>query len=112
MIRIWFIAPSDGWDGGIGMVACDDSIFLSGLPRPLSMQKPSIRKQGQLPVVPLDSLPILKEYGVGQLLLGGQISRSADLFIPAIRSHLPESVKVRTVSDIDNATFNGLKALL
>lgn len=49
MIRIWFIAPSDGWDGGIGMVACDDSIFLSGHPRPLSMQKPSIRKQGHPP---------------------------------------------------------------
>lgn len=58
--------------------------------------------------------PILGEYGIRRLLLGGQISRSADLFIPAMMEKL---ANVKTldracpISDFDNAAFNGLKAL-
>lgn len=55
--------------------------------------------------------PILREYSIGNLLLGGQISRSADLFIPSIAGKLPGVDSIRTISDFDNATFNGLKAL-
>lgn len=58
--------------------------------------------------------PIMKEYAIGCLLLGGQISRSADLFAPAIREKLEQgcvSLEIRTISDFDNATFNGLRAL-
>ena len=55
--------------------------------------------------------PILKEYGVKRLLLGGQISRSAELFLPALKARLGDDVTVQPVSDIDNATFNGLRKL-
>jgi len=56
--------------------------------------------------------PILSECRVERLLLGGQISRSSDLFAPSLRAELPESVKfVGPISDFDNATFNGLEAL-
>ena len=55
--------------------------------------------------------PILSEHGIECLLLGGQISRSSDLFIPALRSGLGGVATLRTVtpiSDFDHATFNGL----
>ena len=55
--------------------------------------------------------PILKEYRISILLLGGQISRSAELFLPALKARLPKDITVSVVSDIDNATFNGLRAL-
>ena len=55
--------------------------------------------------------PIFEEYGVRNLILGGQISRSAGLFIPSIREKLPGILSIRTVSDFDNATFNGLEVL-
>lgn len=55
--------------------------------------------------------PVLKEYGMSALLLGGQISRSAELFLPALKARLGEGISVLPVSDIDNATFNGLRAL-
>lgn len=58
--------------------------------------------------------PMLEEYGIQKLLLGGQISRSADLFVPAMMEKLAgvkTLVKVCPISDFDNATFNGLKAL-
>lgn len=56
--------------------------------------------------------PIMSEYGIERLLLGGQISRSADLFIRQIRSELPETVHVvEPINDFDNATFNGLETL-
>lgn len=54
--------------------------------------------------------PIVKEYRIERLLLGGQISRSADLFIPSLRNELP-GLAILEVSDFDNATFNGLKRL-
>ena len=56
-------------------------------------------------------VPILKEYRISILLLGGQISRSAELFLPALKARLPKDITVSVVSDIDNATFNGLKEL-
>ena len=58
--------------------------------------------------------PIMKEYGTQCLLLGGQISRSADLFAPALKEKLDcagISLEIKTISDFDNATFNGLMAL-
>lgn len=55
--------------------------------------------------------PILKEYRISILLLGGQISRSAELFLPALKARLGKAISVLPVSDIDNATFNGLRAL-
>lgn len=56
--------------------------------------------------------PILSEYGVECLLFGGQISRSADLFLPSIRHFLPDSVRFcGAISDISSATFNGLQTL-
>ena len=58
--------------------------------------------------------PILKEYRIECLLFGGQISRSFNLFGPAVRSGLAKvsSLKqISRVSDISSATFNGLKTL-
>lgn len=54
---------------------------------------------------------ILKEYGIKTLLLGGQISRSWQLFAPELQARLGDGVKVSPISDFDNATFNGLKNL-
>lgn len=58
--------------------------------------------------------PILKEYGIECLLFGGQISRSFKLFGPAVTTGLNHlDIKyIGPVSDIDDATFNGLRALL
>lgn len=59
--------------------------------------------------------PILEEYKIECLLFGGQISRSFNLFGPAVRSGLAKvsSLKqISRVSDIGAATFNGLKTLL
>jgi len=56
--------------------------------------------------------PLMEEYGIETLLLGGQISRSADLFQPALSEKLPVGVKtIRPISDFDNATFRGLQEL-
>jgi glucokinase len=58
---------------------------------------------------------ILEEYGIECLLFGGQISRSFDLFGPAVKEGLYEVSSLRyvgPVSDIDRATFNGLETLL
>jgi glucokinase len=58
--------------------------------------------------------PVLESLGVECLLLGGQISRSFDLFGDALRGSLSGVASlrcVRPVSDIGNATFNGLKSL-
>ena len=58
---------------------------------------------------------IIKENGIGCLLLGGQISRSWELFAPAIVSQFRNAglkTTVQPVSDFDNATFNGLKSIL
>ena len=49
------------------------------------------------------------------LLFGGQISRSFDLFGPALMRSLhgvPSLKKVVPVSDFSNATFNGLRAFI
>ena len=54
--------------------------------------------------------PILEEYAVQELLLGGQISRNWKFFAPAMQEILP-LVKIQPVSDFDNATFNGLSAI-
>lgn len=58
--------------------------------------------------------PILRDYDIECLLLGGQISRSACLFAPALAEALLEggsNPDVKSISDFDNATFNGLEAL-
>lgn len=60
--------------------------------------------------------PILAEYGIECLLFGGQISRSYHLFGPALEAGLtstaaPSLRHVGPVSDIGNATFNGLRYL-
>lgn len=60
--------------------------------------------------------PILKEYGVIRLILGGQISRSSQLFAPAILKSLKaeglSGISVVPLENFDNATFNGLEQLL
>lgn len=58
--------------------------------------------------------PILKEHGIECLLLGGQISRSFRFMEPALREGLSDTARLRSispVSDFDNATFNGLRAM-
>ncbi len=55
--------------------------------------------------------PILKEYGIECLLFGGQISRSFELFAAELRAGLQGLAYIGPVSDIDNATFNGLRSL-
>ena len=59
--------------------------------------------------------PILKEYGIECLLFGGQISRSFRFLESALReglSGVESLVDISQVSDFDNATFNGLRAML
>lgn len=59
--------------------------------------------------------PIMKEYGIECLLLGGQISRSWQLFAPYIKEGLAArgmQLEISPISDFDNATFNGLACLL
>lgn len=56
--------------------------------------------------------PILKEYRVECLLLGGQISKSADLFLPSLKDKVEEAgcnIVITPISDFDNATFHGLE---
>lgn len=55
--------------------------------------------------------PVLSEFGIKHVLLGGQISRSWELFAPSLSAHLAPETSVQPVADFDNATFNGLKAL-
>lgn len=58
--------------------------------------------------------PILEKMGVNRLLLGGQISRSYELFshsLEAALSRVPTLRKISSVSDISDATFNGLREL-
>lgn len=58
--------------------------------------------------------PIMTEYGIECLLLGGQISRSWKLFAPAIEAEFTKAglkMAISPISNFDNATFNGLKAL-
>lgn len=58
--------------------------------------------------------PILKEYGIECLLLGGQISRSWALFAPSVKWMLEQAglhTAISPVSDFTGATFNGLAAL-
>lgn len=59
--------------------------------------------------------PIMKEYDIECLLLGGQISRSWKLFAPYISEGLAAvgvQLNISPISDFDNATFNGLACLL
>lgn len=59
--------------------------------------------------------PFLAEWGIQCLLFGGQISRSYALMAPSVEEELRRVTSLRyvgPVSDIDNATFNGLKTLL
>lgn len=57
--------------------------------------------------------PILSEHKIRCVLFGGQISRSFGLmrssFMSALRD-VPTLESVSTVSDFDNATFNGLRS--
>lgn len=58
--------------------------------------------------------PILKEYEIECLLFGGQISRSFSLMERSVREGLSDVSCLRSispVSDFDNATFNGLRAI-
>lgn len=56
--------------------------------------------------------PIMEEYNIETLLLGGQISRSADLFAGSIEKMLPKCIReVKTISNFDDATFKGLEQL-
>lgn len=55
--------------------------------------------------------PILEEYRVETLLLGGQISRSWELFAPALKKWLPKGISVKPVDDFDNAAFCGLQKI-
>ncbi|MBR0300925.1 MAG: ROK family protein [Bacteroidales bacterium] len=58
--------------------------------------------------------PILSEYRIECLLLGGQISRAYKLFGPSLEAWLASSRMLRhigPVSDIGSATFNGLRLL-
>lgn len=59
--------------------------------------------------------PVMKEYNIECLLLGGQISRSWKLFAPYIKEGLSArgiNLEISPISDFDNATFNGLSCLL
>lgn len=59
-------------------------------------------------------VPVMKEYGIECLLLGGQISRSWSLFAPTLEDAFRKAglkITVGPISDFDNATFNGLEAL-
>lgn len=58
--------------------------------------------------------PIIKEYDIECLLLGGQISRSWELFAPYIKTGLNAEgvqLEIAPISDFENATFNGLACL-
>lgn len=57
---------------------------------------------------------ILKDNGTECLLFGGQISRSFDLFAPAVREELSGVSclsRICTISDFDKAVFKGLQSL-
>ena len=57
---------------------------------------------------------VMQEYDIECLLLGGQISRSWKLFAPYISAQFVQAglkIDIQPISDFDNATFNGLKAL-
>lgn len=54
---------------------------------------------------------VLSEYGINAVLLGGQISRSWQLFAPALQAQLPSGITVTPIPDFDNATFLGLSRL-
>lgn len=59
-------------------------------------------------------IPLLDNYAIEALLFGGQISRSFSLMEPALSKRLQIVPSLRflgPVSDIDNATFNGLRTL-
>ena len=59
--------------------------------------------------------PLLEQYGIECLLLGGQISRSFSLMENALvegLSGVPGLLHVGPVSDISGATFNGLESLI
>ena len=58
--------------------------------------------------------PLLEQYGIECLLLGGQISRSFSLMEGTLRQGLSDVASLKyvgPVSDISNATFNGLAIL-
>ncbi|MBQ9310584.1 MAG: ROK family protein [Bacteroidales bacterium] len=55
--------------------------------------------------------PVLSRLGIRELILGGQISKSYDLFEAALRSSLPEGVAVRVSDDIAGAVMRGAAAL-
>lgn len=58
--------------------------------------------------------PILEEYRIECLLFGGQISRSFRFMENDLRESLRDVrclERISTVSDFDNATFNGLRSL-
>jgi len=57
---------------------------------------------------------ILRKYEIECVLMGGQISKNGQLFIPAMEEQFKNewlNVRISPISDFDNATFNGLKTL-
>lgn len=59
--------------------------------------------------------PLLAEYRVNSLVFGGQISRSFDLMEDALRRGLERVdslTELKMISDIDQATFLGLRSLM
>lgn len=73
----------------------------------------AFRSMGE--ILAAEIAPVMQEYGVECLLLGGQISRSWQLFAPYIGEVLSAygiELQISPISDFDNATFNGLACLL
>jgi len=65
-------------------------------------------------VIGTEISPLMKEYDIERLLMGGQISRNWKFILPAIEEEFKKAglnTGVTIISDFDNATFNGLKAL-
>lgn len=72
----------------------------------------TFREAGE--ILAAETAPILDEYGIECLLLGGQISRSFRLMGEALNEglgHVGSLKMISPVSDFDNATFNGLRSL-
>ena len=121
LVRIWNIPYRDG----ILEDYASKRGFLRGFPEGLTVKDlagnpvaaDAAQRFAEVGGILAEALaPILAEYGIECLLFGGQISRSYHLFGPALEACLtstaaPSLRHVGPVSDIGNATFNGLRYL-
>lgn len=60
-------------------------------------------------------MPIMQKFDIECILFGGQISKSFALMEPVLKSAFSNQKNIKqitTISDFENATFNGLKSLL